>query len=188
MKVIEILFVKRAGVPSHSTSGYLSKGLPCSSNGKELAYDAGDQGSIPGLGSSSGEGNGNPLQYSCLENPIDREPGGPQSVGSQRVKHDWATNTHTHLKDRKTLIWEDICTPMFTGALPTIAKTWKQPKCPRMDGWMICYVCVVAQTVKNLPAMWESWVWSLGWEDPLQDSMGIHSSIIAWRIPMDRGA
>ena len=47
---------------------------------------------------------------------------------------------------------------MFNGALSTIAKTWKQPKCPRMDGWMICYVCVVAQTVKNLPAMWESWV------------------------------
>ena len=73
MKVIEILFVKRAGVPSYSTSGYLSEGLPCSSNGKQPACDAGDQGLIPGLGSSSGEGNGNPLQYSCQENPIDRE-------------------------------------------------------------------------------------------------------------------
>ena len=73
MKVIEILFVKRAGVPSHSTSGCLSERLPCSSNGKELAYNAGDQGSIPGLGSSSGEGNGNPFQYSCLENSKDRE-------------------------------------------------------------------------------------------------------------------
>ena len=41
--------------------------------GKESACDAGDQGSIPGLGSSSGEGNGNPLQYSCLENSMDRE-------------------------------------------------------------------------------------------------------------------
>ena len=48
-------------------------GLPCSSNGKESACHAGDQGSIPGLGSSSGEGNGNPLQYSCLENSMDRE-------------------------------------------------------------------------------------------------------------------
>ena len=46
--------------------------LPCSSNGKESACEAGDQGSIPGLGSSSGEGNGNPLQYSCLENSMDR--------------------------------------------------------------------------------------------------------------------
>ena len=48
-------------------------GLPCSSNGKEPACDAGDQGSIPGLGSSSSEGNGNPLQYSCLENSMVRE-------------------------------------------------------------------------------------------------------------------
>ena len=44
----------------------------CSSNGKESACNAGDQGSIPGLGSSSEKGNGNPLQYSCLENPMDR--------------------------------------------------------------------------------------------------------------------
>ena len=49
------------------------EGLPCSSNGKEPASDAGDQGSIPGLGSSSGEGNDNLLQYSCLVNHMDRE-------------------------------------------------------------------------------------------------------------------
>ena len=47
--------------------------LPCSSNGKEYACKAGDHGLILGLGSSSGEGNGNPLQYSCLENSMDRE-------------------------------------------------------------------------------------------------------------------
>ena len=41
---------------------------------------------------------------------------------------------------------------------------------------------MVAQTVKNLPAMKETWVWSLGWEDPLEKGMTIHSSIIAWRI------
>ena len=66
---------------------------PCSSNCKESACDAGDQGSVPGLGSSSGEGNGNPLQYSCMENPIDRESH-RQFVGSQRVEHGWVTNTH----------------------------------------------------------------------------------------------
>ena len=48
-------------------------GLPCSSNGKESACDAGDQGSILGLGRSSREGNDNPLQYSCLEKSMDRE-------------------------------------------------------------------------------------------------------------------
>ena len=45
----------------------------CSSVGKESAGNAGDPGSIPGLGRSYGEGNDNPLQYSCLENPMDRE-------------------------------------------------------------------------------------------------------------------
>ena len=50
----------------------LSKDLPCSSNGKESACNAGDLGSIPRLERSTGEGNGNPLQYSCLENPMDR--------------------------------------------------------------------------------------------------------------------
>ena len=46
--------------------------LPGSSIGKESAYSAGDPGWIPGSGRSPGEGNGNPLQYSCLENPMDR--------------------------------------------------------------------------------------------------------------------
>jgi len=41
----------------------------------------------------------------------------------------------------------------------------------------------VAQTVKNLPAMQETWVSSLGWEDPLEEVMATHSSILAWRIP-----
>ena len=42
---------------------------------------------------------------------------------------------------------------------------------------------LVAQTVKNLRAMWETWVRSLGWEDPLEEGMATHSSIVAWRIP-----
>ena len=47
---------------------------------------------------------------------------------------------------------------------------------------------LVVQQVKNQPAMWETWVRSLGWEDPLEEGMATHSSILAWRIPMDRGA
>ena len=58
------------------------------------AYNAGDPGSILGLGRSPGEGNCNPLQYSCLENSIE-EPGGLQSMELQRVGHNWATE-HTH--------------------------------------------------------------------------------------------
>ena len=47
---------------------------------------------------------------------------------------------------------------------------------------------LMVQTVKNLPVMWETWVQSRGWEDPLEKEMATHSSILAWRIPMDRGA
>ena len=49
----------------------LNDDFPGGSDGKVSAYNAGDPGSIPGLGRSPGEGNGNPLQYSCLENPLD---------------------------------------------------------------------------------------------------------------------
>jgi len=42
--------------------------------------------------------------------------------------------------------------------------------------------------VKNLPAVWETWVQSLGWKDPREEGMATHSSILAWRISMDRGA
>ena len=47
---------------------------------------------------------------------------------------------------------------------------------------------LVAQLVKNLPAIWETWVQSLSWEDPLEEGMATHSSILAWRMPVDRGA
>ena len=55
------------------------------SDSKVSAYKAGDPGLIPGLGISPGEGNGNPLQYSCLENPWTEEPIGLQSMGSQEL-------------------------------------------------------------------------------------------------------
>ena len=89
-------------------------GFPGGSAGKESTCNAGDLGSIPGLGRSSGERIGYPHQYS------------------------WAS--------------------------------------------------LVAQMVKNPLAMWEIWVLSLDWEDPLEEGMANHSSILAWRIPMDRGA
>ena len=81
---------------------------------KKCACNAGDTGSIPGPGRSTGEGIGYPLQYS------------------------WAS--------------------------------------------------LVAQIVKNLPAMWETWARSLVWENPLEEGMATHSSILSWRIPTDREA
>ena len=67
------------------------------------AGDLRDLGSIPGSGRSPGGGHGNPLQYSCLENPMDREPGGLQSVESQRVGHDWSADTRIIT----TRVWGD---------------------------------------------------------------------------------
>ena len=45
------------------------------------------------------------------------------------------------------------------------------------------WASLVAQMVKNLPAMWKTWVWPLGWEDPVNAGMATHSSIVAWNIP-----
>ena len=50
------------------------------------------------------------------------------------------------------------------------------------------WVSLVVQMVKNQPEMWETWVWLMHWEDPLEEGMVIHSSILAWGIHMDRGA
>ena len=63
------LFHKKSSFESFYFRVYIS--FPSGSVGKESACNAGDPGSIPGLGRSPGEGNGNPLQYSCLENPMD---------------------------------------------------------------------------------------------------------------------
>ena len=54
--------------------------------------------------------------------------------------------------------------------------------------YKITLASLVAQMVKNLPAVRETWVQSLVWEDPLEQGMATHSSILAGRIPMDRGA
>ena len=98
-------------VPTFSVCGVptFSVGFPISSAGKESVCNAGNPGSIPGSGRSTGEGIGYALQYS------------------------WAS--------------------------------------------------LVAQLVKNTPAMQETWVQSLGWEDPLEKGKATHSSILAWRIP-----
>ena len=68
-------------------------GFPSNSVGKESACNAEEPGSIPGTERSPGEGNGNPLQYSCLGNSMDRGHGGLQSMGFQRFRHNCATFT-----------------------------------------------------------------------------------------------
>ena len=63
---------KRREVNTWAELGTFSEDFPGGSDGKASVYNVGDLGSIPGLGRSPGEGNGNPLQYYCLENPMDR--------------------------------------------------------------------------------------------------------------------
>ena len=66
--------------------------FPGGSDGKASVYNPGDWDSIPGSGRSPGEGNGNPFQYCCLKNPMDRGACRLRSMGSQKVGHDWATS------------------------------------------------------------------------------------------------
>ena len=50
------------------------------------------------------------------------------------------------------------------------------------------WASLVVQTKKNAPEVWDTWVPSLGWNDPLEEDMATHSNILAWRIPKERGA
>ena len=77
LKWVAISFSRESSWPRDhlkpwSTNRHIYPYLPGGSDGKASVYNAGDQGSIPGLRRSPGEGNGNPLQYYCLENPMDR--------------------------------------------------------------------------------------------------------------------
>ena len=74
-----------------------SQGFFGGSDGKASACNVGDSGSIPGSGRPPGEENGNPLQYSCLVNPMDRGAWQATVYGVTRVRHDWATK-HTSVK------------------------------------------------------------------------------------------
>ena len=94
-------------------------------------------------------------------------------------------------------IWYYTC---FNAILPKGVLRLKKKKVSFFYGvtfiWFYLHPCLsggffkiyLALLVKNLPAMQETWVWSLGWEDPIEEDMATHSSILAWRIPTDRGA
>ena len=95
--------------------------FPGGSDGKESVCNAGDLGSIPGLGRSPGGGHGNPLQYSCLENSHGQrgQAGYHQSIGSQRVEHNWATkhSTYAHSIKLPPFVLFVLCLPKNWVAL-----------------------------------------------------------------------
>ena len=80
---------------------------------------------------------------------------------------------------------ESACNAGVAGSIPELGRS---PGGGQGYPLQYFWVSLVAQTVKNLPAMWDTWVQSLGWEDLLEEGMTTHSSILAWRIPMNRGA
>ena len=75
-------------------------GFHFSSVSKESAWNTGELGSIPGVGGSSGEGNVNPVQYSCLENPMDRGTWRALVHGVTRIGHQLATKPHQQQKQK----------------------------------------------------------------------------------------
>ena len=109
---------------------------------KNLPVNAGDTDSIPGLGRFPGEGNGNPLQYSYLENPMDR---GLQSIESQRVGHNW-THTHMHVH---------MGSPASASVSPTC--------------WMMSHVCQASEGLLSPTRKSTGWCKCTKWVDfPLQ--------------------
>ena len=77
-----------------------------------------------------------------------------------------------------------LMSSLLAGVFFTTSTTCEALRLTYMYTYM--WTSLVAQAVKNSPALWETWVGSLGWEDPLEEGMATHSSILAWRIPMDK--
>ena len=76
---------------------------------------------------------------------------------------------------------ESACNAADPGSIPRSGRSVREGIASILPQYS--WASLVAQTVKNLPAMQETWVRSLGWEDPLEKGKATHSSILAWRIP-----
>ena len=141
--------------------------------------------------------NGTPLQYSCLENPTD---GGAwwaavHAVAKSRTRLSDFTSLFTFMHWRRK--WQP--TPVFLpgesrdggawwAAIYGVAQSRTRLKwlssSSRDRKWPTqSQTSLMVQTVKNPPAMWKIWVWTLGWEAPLEKGTVTHFSILAQRIP-----
>ena len=125
--------------------------------------------------------------------PWTEEPGRLQSMGSLRVGHDWATSLSlfTFMHWRREWQPPPVFLPGESQGQRSLVgcRLWGRTWLKRLSSSSSSSrASLVIQTVRNPPAMWETGVRSLGWGDPLEEDMATHSSILAWRIPMDRGA
>ena len=124
-----------------------ARGFPGGSDGKASAYNTGDPGSIPGLGRSPGEGNGNPLQFSCLDNSRDR--------GAWQAIVHGVTKSQTRLSDQHTQVqgWVPAGNEPFVKCrrqIPSLSPWWYG------DPWghsevTALYVCVPSSTIHLTP-------------------------------------
>ena len=103
------------------------QGFPSGSHSKESACTTRDQCSTPGSGRSAGEGNGNLLQYSCLENPMDSRAWWATVHGVQRVRHNWATSLSLFQQlNVFTLSWDLHCLKQKVRTTYLILSSWLQ--------------------------------------------------------------
>ena len=155
--------------------------FPGGASGKKTsstsAGDARGTGSIPGSGRSPGGGNGNPLQYSYLENPKDRGAWWATVHGATKSvtwPSNWKHNTH--------FMWRWT---VFPRCLHTHSREMILPQVPSpLQGFP------GGSVVKNLPVMQEKQVQSLGWEDPPGERRKWQPTpvFLPGKIPLDRGA
>ena len=134
-----------------------------------------------------GEGNGTPLQYSCLENPMDRGAWWAAVHGvtkSQTRLSNFTFTFHFHALEKEMATHSSILAWRIPGAgQPGGLLSMGSHRVGHHWSDLVGAAAALAHTIQNLPAMWETWVWSLGWEDPLQEDMATCSSILAWTIP-----
>ena len=166
---IAVTTVNRNGLNSLWEMQPCFPGFPGGSDGKESACNVGDLGSIPGPGRSLGKGNGNPFQYSCLENPMNRGA--------------WLATVHGVRKSQ-------------TRLSETFTFTLRSPKRQALELWPQNVTVLWDKNVKEIirlnwgcNAIWglpwwlpmqQTLIRSLGGEDPLKKEEATHSSVLIW--------
>ena len=158
--------------------------FPGGSDGKTSAYNAGDWGSIPGLGRSPGEGHGNPLRYSYLENPMDRGACRLQSMGLQRVGHDWTTSLFFLTPIKKYLL-SRLCESLKAARLRWTTQRWRSLS-PLFGSLLYSSVLAVKKDIAG--SYWINWCFETDEGRLLTTSCGrgrLQVAVGFWRRPWE---